>query len=1120
MSAYDRLISQIDSFIRKFYKNQIVKGLLLFLLILIISFLLVISFEYIGRFNSWVRAILFFSFLLGNFIILYKYIIIPILRLNSFGDRIDKYQAANIIGDFFPSISDRLLNTLQLKDQMDENSADYELISASVQQRSLSMNTIPFADSINISENKRYLYWVLPTILVLFSIGVFKPSVILQGTERVVNFSKEFKMPPPFKFHLISNSTEIEEGENYYFTLELTGDDLPKKVFIVSERGRFLLTQVAKNKFKGSISQLRKDLLFHFQANDFESQEFSIKVLSKASVTNISAEIVYPDYLGLKNETIDNASDLTVYEGSKITWNINTKNTKLVVFQTGDKPSFFNSSGFSFSGVYSETTDGLLILHNLHSSKVDTTSFHIDVIKDEYPQIQVIEEKDSLKNGIRFFTGNVSDDYGLSSLQFVYTITNDKGEKQTKRINLSRVYGTESPFNFAVDFSKEKLNLNDIITYYFLIYDNDGVNGPKKTKSRLFNYQLPSLTEFNEIREETRNQTRKDLVDIMEKAEKFKRDIRKLRKEAMDSKESSWQKQQQINQLKEEHKSLVESLKKMQENNNQSLQEKEELSKIDKEILEQQELINNLLEELMDDELKSLLEELEKLMQEQNKDKLDEKFDELEMTSEDMKKQLDRTMEMLKKLQVNEKIDEIEEELKELAKQQRDLKKQTENKKNISSDDLNKQKEIDDKFDKIKNDLKVLDSLNNELNNPLDVDQQINKQNEIDDELKNASNKLQKNKANKASENQKQAAEKMEEMAAELDRQQQQSNSEQQAEDLELLRSILENLLKLSFSQESNMNNLYKLTDNDPAYRRETKIQRNIIDDTKVVRDSLYALAVRQPMIATFIDEELNKIQTNHNLILEDIDERRRKELQIHQQYVMTSFNNLALMLDESLQQMQAQMKNMKQGAGNCSKPGGKGKPKPGVGKPSVQDMKKMLKDQLDALKKGQQKGGKKPGNKEGSGQSRGQGQGQFGMSNKQISKMAAQQSMMRKRLEELRNELNKDGKGKGNQLNPLIKELEQQQKDLINKRSASQIIERQQRILTRLLESEKAINERGLDEKRESKSGNNQNNGNQIQFFEYNKNKLKQIELLKAIDPSYKKYYKDKANEYFNKVL
>ena len=139
------------------------------------------------------------------------------------------------------------------------------------------------------------------------------------------------------------------------------------------------------------------------------------------------------------------------------------------------------------------------------------------------------------------------------------------------------------------------------------------------------------------------------------------------------------------------------------------------------------------------------------------------------------------------------------------------------------------------------------------------------------------------------------------------------------------------------------------------------------------------------------------------------------------------------------------------------------------------------------------------------------------GLGNKEIAKMAAEQTAIRQRLEQLRNELNKEGSGKGNQLNPLIKELEEQEKDLVNKMFTNETLKRQKDILTRLLESEKALMERGFEEKRESQSGKNENYGNQIRFDEYNQQKLRQIELLRSVDPVFRKYYKDKANEYFN---
>jgi hypothetical protein len=231
----------------------------------------------------------------------------------------------------------------------------------------------------------------------------------------------------------------------------------------------------------------------------------------------------------------------------------------------------------------------------------------------------------------------------------------------------------------------------------------------------------------------------------------------------------------------------------------------------------------------------------------------------------------------------------------------------------------------------------------------------------------------------------------------------------------------------------------------------------------------------------------------------------------------MTSYNNLALLLNESLQSMQKEMQSMMDGSGQCNNPGKKGRPKSGQNM-SSQDMKQMLKKQLEQMQKGQNEGGSKPGEKGKGGTDGKQGEGELnGLGNKEISKMAAEQNAIRQRLEQLKKQMNKEGKGEGNQLDPLIKELEKQEKELVNKRFSSDLINRQKQILTRLLESEKALMERGYEEKRESKSGKDVDSSNKIRFDEYNKTKLKEIELLKSADPSLRLYYKERANQYFN---
>jgi hypothetical protein len=1110
MEPFEHLLNQIDAFIRKYYKNEMLKGGILFSGILLLSYLLVASLEFFGRFGSVIRAVLFFGFIAVNSFLFVKYFAIPLLKLISFGKRIDRYQASRIIGTFFPHVSDRLLNTLQLNDSLTNQDVNFELIRASVVQRSQNLSAIPFVNGINLKKNLVYAKYVVPVLVVFVLIAIVFPSLLTQGTERVVHFDRQFKPEAPFRFVVTTNLDAIEEGEDAPIEVKTLGSGLPERVYLVSSQGKFLMNKTSKVANFYVLQKLKESTSFYFEANGFESERYQLGVVPKAAIGRFVARVSFPAYLGRKEELVANAGDLELPEGSSVEWNVLTKNTNKVRFKWNDTVQTFQQEGFKVSKKFRNSTDLDVWMTNKSTGKVDSLNYRISVVKDAYPQINATEEKDSVSDAIRFFSGTISDDHGLNSLYFVYTIISENGEKKEHKVSVAKTYGTEMPFTHAVDFRREALQVKDKIEYYFAVYDNDGVNGSKSARSQTYTYELPSLSELNEKRDEKQEDAKKELTDLLKRTQDFQKDVTRLKKEIMNSKSTDWNKMNQLNQLKEEQKSLEQSLEQLQMEMSESLDEKNQLSEMDKELLEKQEQLQKLLEEVMDDELKALLEKLEELMKNQDKNKLQEKMDQLEMKSEDMNKQLDRSLEMLKKMQVDEKIDDIEKELKDLSKEQEQLKEDIEKNKLGEEKAKEKQDDINKKFEEIKEDLKELKDLNESLEKPMNLGDQEEMKKEITEELKEAKESLEKGKPKKAGENQQKSADEMEKMAEEMNQMQTEAKKEQAEEDINLLRSILESLMTLSFTQEDVMLKFGKVRDTDPFYRKLGRTQRGIVDDTKVVADSLNALARRQPKIASFIDKELNEINQNFALGLEDIDEHRKRELGQHLQYVMTSYNNLALMLNESLQSMQQQMQSQMPGNGSCDKPGGKGsKPSEGDSK----NMKEMLKKQLEQMEKGNKPGGKKPGSQQGEGNP----MGMPGLGNKEIAKMAAQQTAIRQRLEQMRSEMNKDGKGNGNKLNPLINELEKQEKDLINKKFSNDMINRQKEILTRLLESEKALMERGFEEKRESKSGKDFNYSNQKRIDEYNQQKLKQVELLRSVDPMYRKYYRDKASEYFN---
>ena len=1107
MDRLENIKAELNSFIKKYYKNKFLKGLLASLVVFLLSLYLISIAEFYGRFSSNIRFIFLSFFILLNGYILIIYCLSPLFSFVQQTKRLSHEKASKMIGILFPDISDQLTNLLQLDKKIkEEDQYQIELLKASIEQKINKIGYVKFSKAISYSENKRYLKYVLPPVFMFFIFTAFIPEMFTQGSFRILNFSKQFQEKAPFIFLLKQNDLKLTEGEDLYIKVELIGNQFPNRLYINSDQGIFLMNKIKSNTFECVLRKPINKQTFFFSSSKFNSQTYEIEVLGKSMLGKWDALIKFPKYLEMEDLIINNSADITVPEGSIIFWSGKVKNISKVSISYNEMNKNFFKSGFSFTQKCLESSDLIIQMTNSHNGALDSLNYFIQVIKDSYPEIKIQEERDSLKDGLFHFKGTASDDYGLYDLNFNYDVSSKNKNTRSENIRFKNINGTKVSFEFSIDFTDKNIALSDEILYYFSVTDNDGVNGHKTSLSNRNTYQIPDLKTLNKNREKEQNNIKKELNDVLKATEVFQKEINELNKEFKKNKNNEWNKLNDLNNLKDQQQDLLNKLENIQERLDKSLQEKNKLSELDKELLKKQDLLEDLLKEVMDDELKKLLEELEELLKKNDQKQLNEKMEELDQSAEDMKKQLDRSLEMLKKLQVNEKIDDLEKELKDLAKKQKDLAVKKEKTKES-------QDEIKEAFKEIEKGIKELEELNKKLETPMDIESTDEEQKEIEEKLNEAGEKIEKNKKNKASESQGEAGEKMEDLAEQLNQMQQESEQSQNEEDMEDLRKILEALVLLSMDQEDLLDKFNLVQINDPAFRKYGRKQRRINDDTKIVKDSLLALAKRQPVLATFIDKELNDLAYSQGKTIEFVGDRKKKNVTLNQQLSMTAYNNLALLLNEVLQSMQAQMQAMKPGSGQCNKPGGKGKPKAG---PSMKpgDMKEMLKNQLDQLKKGMQDGGKNPGGKK-NGEKDGKGDG--GIGSQGLAKMAAEQSAIRKKLEELRDQLNKEGKGEGNALNPLIEELKEQQKRIINKKIDKETFTRQQDILTRLLESEKALIERGFEDKRESKGGKNIEKSNQILFNQYNKEKLKKIELLRFAEPSYKKYYKEKANEYFN---
>ena len=1061
------------------------------------AFLLVSILEYYGNFDQNIRTVLFFSFIGLSIFILGKYILIPLAHLFKMGKTLDYFEASKIIGRHFPDVQDKLINTIQLDIN---NKEQNELLEAAINQRTKQLQPVPFQRAVDFRSNIKYLKYALVPVLAFAAIMLISPG-FTKSSQRVVNFNKHFEKEAPFNFNLLNTELEVLQNDNFTIEVETQGKFKPAEVWIDIDGNLFKMKNEAGTKYTYLINNVNSNKQFAFIGDEVSSSDYELSVIPKASLLKLAAILNYPSHTGLKDEKLDNPGDLTLPEGTVIDWQFFTRNTSKLSIQFLNQRKAANpfSQGFKFRTRLMKSGKFTVQPENEGSGATDSMSYHLQVVKDEFPSIEVQEQDDSTASKHKYLMGQIEDDYGISQLTFNYRIVK-KDQANSSEVRSENLGSTKEPsqrFYHYWDLNTLELDPSDRVEYYFEVWDNDGVNGRKSARTHVQVIEIPSVDEINSKTEKSNEEIKNDISESQTDIEKMNKDLEELQQKLTEKKSLDWEEKQKIKELLEDHQQLEKQLENIIDKNKQKDSEESEFKELDERILEKQKELEDLFEKVVDDEMKELMRKIEELMEKNQKDQLNEALEEMKMQDQEVEKQLDRMMEQLKRLEVEKEMGDHMKKLDELAKKQKELSDESKKSGKEKSQELEKkQDKLNKEFDKLKQDLNKTDQKNKELKSPMQIDPKKPKQQQISQDQKQSSEQLQNKKNGKASQKQKDASDKMKEMSEELQQMMAAAQAQQNQEDYNTLREILDNLILVSKDQERVMNEFKQTRGYSPKYVELGQEQRKIKDDTKIIEDSLFELSKRSLQVKHFITEEINKVNTNISKSLSHIGERQTHRVVNHQQLTMTSMNNLALMLSESLKQMQEQMK--KPSNSSCNKPGQKN-PKPN-GMKSLKQMQQSLQQQLKEMEAGMKKG-KKPGAK------------QFG-------EAAAQQAAIRKKLRDIQRRLEKEGKGKNlGDLNKTQELMDDLEKDLYNKRLSPAQMRKQQKILIRLLEHEKAEEEQEQEQKRKSNEGKDLKRKVPPSIEKYLKEKEKEEELLQTLPPDLSPYYKKKVREYFKSI-
>lgn len=325
-SNYDLLISKLDAFIRKYYLNQLVKGTLLTVGLVGVVFLLISLGENYFYFSKTARKLLFFSFLGLSAFTLIRWVLIPMLHYFQLGKLISHEQAASIIGQHFGHVEDKLLNILQLKQQLDKQ-PEASLLLAGIEQKTETLRPVSFPAAIDLSNNRRYLKYALPPLALLFILLWAAPSMIKDPARRLIDNNKDFAPPAPFTFVLGDAPLKVVQYGDFELEVTTEGSAIPNEVFIEIGEYQYRLKPIDRNLFSYTFSNVNKDTEFRLFSGRVTSESKLLDVLLKPSISSFSVSVDYPQYVGRPDEILSNIGDLVVPQGTRLSWSFETAHT-------------------------------------------------------------------------------------------------------------------------------------------------------------------------------------------------------------------------------------------------------------------------------------------------------------------------------------------------------------------------------------------------------------------------------------------------------------------------------------------------------------------------------------------------------------------------------------------------------------------------------------------------------------------------------------------------------------------------------------------------------------------------------------------------------------------------
>ncbi len=1120
-------IQHIFDFEKKYVKYRALTSLIRFVtavLVLWVSLTLADSVFYFSEITRW--GLWVFNFMLLIYLTV-RLLIKPLRRYWLLTPKSDLTAAARRITRLFPDVEDDFVNAYQLIKNLHETQESEALKRAAIERIVQKYASINFLQRIRLKDMLPEWPWLVLMVFASLLIVAFRPAQIWRSTLRMANPSALYLQTPDFRFAVMPGDTTIVKGDAVGIRVGYIGPPLRECYVILHVLGGKTVAQKRELTLQDHIYRLNLKNIqqpFTYQvagkpltAEELEkyirSNPFRVKVVTLPVVRTLDVTLRAPEYTKLPPQKLErNIGDISALKGTFVHLRLMAnKPLRLAraIFSYGDTLNLTVRNQLANGGFFLKK-EGSYYFELTDTSGYKNRNpivYQLSLLKDYSPLVEIVKPGADIELPLDAqlpLRIEARDDFGISAIKLRYQILKPKmkGDSlwQTILLPLEARGKRLQNVDYLFDFNTLPLAFGDRLKYYALALDNNFVSGPGKGKSSLYYIRFPSIEELFKTTDETQREKTNDLKDVSDQAKDLNKTLRRLDRELKQTQKLDWDKKNQITEALNRQKALQKKMEQIRKELKDVMQKLDRNDLISEEVLKKYQQLQNLLQDVITPELQKALQKLQKKIEQSAKPQDVEKaLKDFRLNQEAFAKRIERTMELLKQVQFEQKMDELVKKAQSLLKQQKKISDRLQRSDSLPSNEQanlqQMQKEQKELFERLKFDIREMEKhpfMGKYPQTARQLDSTLSQmqQSQLEKQMAQVQQQMQQGTLQQAGRQSQRIQQQLAQIAQSLQQAYRQMLNQNKQQISRQMQQALQRLLQLSEQQE----NVYKKTNRtsplsqnfDRVIREQGTLNANL---NKLIAQ-LVRLSQKTFLIQPQMSQNMQDAANNMNQALQQLSNRMKGSGMRYQKRAMAALNRgVGQMMQSARQLAQSQSGTgfeqfMRQLAQMAGKQG------------------QLNKQTMNLFQAGNN--------------------GSFSLRQQQeMRRIAAQQAALEQALQKLNEKMGQRENMLG-RLGKVARDMDKVVKDLLKNNLNRKTIERQQKILSRMLDAQKSVRKREYSKKRQAIRAKHylaQDPGKLKNPYDMTVKEL-QDALRKALQQGYNRDYQRLIEAYFKRLI